>query len=732
MTISGRAKEYLVAFIAYAFLGLLFFKEIILQSQWFGEDFFTQNFPNRYYAAVELSNGSFPLWTPFVFSGMPFFADIQTAVLYPFNLALSLFSSNGLSYAVYEYQVVFHVILGACFMYLYLRDMSLDFASALLGGLLFAFNSFFIGHAHHDGMLHSGIWIPLVFYCCRRGFMLNPNWFLGCAMLLVVSLFGGHPQITIYIFYAFTAYFIYMACLMRKEISLIKSSCWYGVVVLLYFLLSAVQILPTVEFLQNTARNTLSYTDAIKDSLPLRGLSGFFMDGLLRDTYESWQQWEFGCYIGVGSLMLVMVGVARRSDTETIFFAGLALLALALMLGENTPIYKIFFYGMPGFSFFRVPARFDYLFLFSIAVLAAQGLFALTSLRGDDIGKSGLEKVFALMGGIFLLVVPTLAVLVTDFNRHKVHIAIYLVTAVFSLLALYMVSNVAGESKKLRYIIFMVLVVDLFFSRSMHNQMRMDENKMRDAIYQSPVAEVLKNAKAETRFLAKNKFAIYANLGLVYRRANLFGYNQFQLKLYRKLNLDSSRTVNLLGAEFIDYNDIKTVEEKWKPSLEPRLNFVVNADTMPRAFIVRRSRIDPAFDLQTGLDSGFDPLGLVYLDIESPDTSVEVLPQAGYSVARYENKGNEILIDLESAEKGFLVISEIFYPGWKAYVNNQEQQVLRADMALRAVRVEKGQSHIRLVFLPNSFVVGRFVSLTSLLGIIIFLGIKRYKRENTI
>lgn len=665
MRLSSKAKEHPVVWAFYIFLCLLFFRELVFQSQWFGEDFFTQHFPNRNYAAVELSKGFFPLWTPYVFSGMPFFADIQTAVLYPFNLVLSLFVyEGGLSYVVYEYQVVFHLPLGGYFMFLFLRDQDLDFKSALLGGSLFAFNAFFISHAHHAGMVHAGIWLPLVFYFCRRGFRLAPQWFLGCPVVLVVSLFAGHPQITIYIFYAFTAYFVFMAYSLKG--GLLESASRYGFVIMAFFLLGAVQLLPTFEFLQNTARNVLSYADAVKDSFPSQSLLSLFIEGLYDSSYESWQKWEFSCYVGVGAIFLAVFGVMRRLDSEPVFFMFLAVLSLVLMLGENTPVYRLFYHLMPGFKFFRVPARFGYLFAFSMSVLSACGFCRLTAMP-----------------------------LVT---KHKV----------------------------IPFALILVILADLFFARNLHNQMIMSKDKLDSVLYHSPVAQVLNTATRGSRFFVRNKFSSYANLGLVYRKSNIAGYNQFQLKNYRNLNLDSPRTASLLGAELVDYDNFESVDEKWKSAgLETRLNFIVNRNAMPRAFVVQRSSLDNGFDLQKALDAGFDPLSMVYLDKEFSSDPIEGYSR--YAVTRYADKGNAIEIDLESDEKGFLVISEVYYPGWRVYVNDVEKGVLRADMLLRAVRVEKGADRVLFVFQPRSFVIGATLSLISFLALSVIAGVSRFR-----
>src|ERR1700690_985538 len=72
-----------------------FFRDILLEKAFFWEDFIYQYYPFRNFAAVSLRGGALPLWNPYTFNGMPFQADIQTAVFYIPNLLLTFFVSGG-------------------------------------------------------------------------------------------------------------------------------------------------------------------------------------------------------------------------------------------------------------------------------------------------------------------------------------------------------------------------------------------------------------------------------------------------------------------------------------------------------------------------------------------------------------------------------------------------------------------------------------------------------------
>src|SRR5689334_2013208 len=96
-------------------LTVIFFRNILFKSAFFWEDFMYFYYPARNFAAVSMAGGELPLWNPFTLNGMPFQADIQTALFYVPNMLLTLFVSGGkLSFFWLELEIVGHyVIAGA-------------------------------------------------------------------------------------------------------------------------------------------------------------------------------------------------------------------------------------------------------------------------------------------------------------------------------------------------------------------------------------------------------------------------------------------------------------------------------------------------------------------------------------------------------------------------------------------------------------------------------------------
>ena len=74
---------------------------------------------------------------------------------------------------------------------------------------------------------------------------------------------------------------------------------------------------------------------------------------------------------------------------------------------------------------------------------------------------------------------------------------------------------------------------------------------------------------------------------------------------------------------------------------------------------------------------------------------------------------NSVAISTESPEDAFLVLSDTYYPGWKAYVDGKEVFVYRTNYAFRGVLVPQGTHEIVFRYQPLSFAIGLWMSIVS-------------------
>jgi hypothetical protein len=144
---------------------------------------------------------------------------------------------------------------------------------------------------------------------------------------------------------------------------------------------------------------------------------------------------------------------------------------------------------------------------------------------------------------------------------------------------------------------------------------------------------------------------------------------------------------------------------------------------MPRAVLVRDaivlSRLEEHLDYIKRPD--FDPQKQVLLLEAAAHNSTPSISEAGrvsteddiVTITQYYP--NRIELKSASGSNTYLVLSELFYPGWYAYVDGREVPILRANYLLRAIPLTAGQHDIVFVYAPVSFFVGAAISVFTLL-----------------
>jgi uncharacterized membrane protein YfhO len=131
---------------------------------------------------------------------------------------------------------------------------------------------------------------------------------------------------------------------------------------------------------------------------------------------------------------------------------------------------------------------------------------------------------------------------------------------------------------------------------------------------------------------------------------------------------------------------------------------------------------------------GFDPTSQVVL-LEQPDeTSAGALAEtqeagsesaaAAARVVIYEP--NRVVIETESQQPGWLVLSDTYYRGWEATVDGRSAAIYQANGCVRAVPLEMGQHEIVFRFRPRSFYTGALISgLSALFWVIAWVWLRR-------
>jgi hypothetical protein len=139
-----------------------------------------------------------------------------------------------------------------------------------------------------------------------------------------------------------------------------------------------------------------------------------------------------------------------------------------------------------------------------------------------------------------------------------------------------------------------------------------------------------------------------------------------------------------------------------------------NADAFPRAWIVHAARIGPRdWVLNELKTSPPDFRQVVLLESSPPEMS---RPAAGEveSAAITTYEANKIVLTATASSPGMLVLSEVYDPGWRAYVDGKRVDLYEANYAFRAVPLPAGEHTVELRYEPVSLRAGFFISTASL------------------
>jgi hypothetical protein len=154
-----------------------------------------------------------------------------------------------------------------------------------------------------------------------------------------------------------------------------------------------------------------------------------------------------------------------------------------------------------------------------------------------------------------------------------------------------------------------------------------------------------------------------------------------------------------------------------------------NLTAMPRAWVVGEAALssDVAAANAALQRSDFDPQQeVVLLAAEDPPPAEGANGEA--TIVHYGS--SEMTINVSASAAGYLVLSEVWYPGWRAKVNDQGTNVYRANGALRAVSIPAGESTVRLWFAPMTWRWGVGAFLVGVIATVILLAFRRWTTDD--
>ncbi|MBA2277026.1 MAG: YfhO family protein [Chloroflexia bacterium] len=161
---------------------------------------------------------------------------------------------------------------------------------------------------------------------------------------------------------------------------------------------------------------------------------------------------------------------------------------------------------------------------------------------------------------------------------------------------------------------------------------------------------------------------------------------------------------------------VKLIEELPTVYTDDKVRILANPEAMPRAWIVHLTRrVTREEALTTLADGTIDPMDRALLEIQGPrleqaqDPAMDRVEVTAYLP-------DEIRLTTLTDAPGLLVLSEVYDPGWRAYVDGEEVELYRTNYLFRGVAVPAGAHDVELRYDPSSLRTGLFISSIAAFG----------------
>jgi hypothetical protein len=706
-----------------------------------------------------LLSGGIPLWNPFNGLGAPFIANYQTAVFYPLNWLLFpcyiFWGVRGLAFG-FTFLVAVHLLIAAIGFSFLLRSMGRTPASQFMGSFCWVFGGYIISRVSFLSMVWAFAWVSwiLLFILKLRVSPQNKQVknYLWLTAFLCLQLLCGHAQTV-----AYTAGLSLLVLFIPFERGLkrnILKFARYAVSLLFAVCLAAVQLLPTLEYLLQSQRSSqVGYDYATNYSFwPLRIVSllfgNFWGNPGLNRFLAGGTFWEDQIYHGVFPFVLILllfIPFVRKGERKVfwekegktlLFYMVLALFAFFMSLGKNSFLYPFFYQYIPGIRLFQGPSRFLLIFTFSFCILLAFGFDYWQGKRFNP-RKAGL-----LMAASFAAIIASVCVYRWGSTFPiQIYTSIWFSCAlllIFSLLTILKTRLGEKHNFAINLAFVSLLMADLIFVNFPYGHFvesdfyETDSDNQAEAgldltVFLDPDTETFLKYNKLFRFdrfqaldETANQFPSYLPDGNLvnprYRMLNNFDpfvpqrYFDFMSWIDGLSHADQNLFLSLIGVNERADLDISLANglsyEKLQAS--PIVQWYTCMATAPADQILD----EILAELKSGLETR-----CLYVEEETLASSATITEMDAAPDIKYQLQQNgDIEISYTSNSDGWIVVRQMWYPGWKTVIDrSSEVKSIRADYLFIGVEVPHGSHTISISYDPLWYRVGVMVSAASLL-----------------
>lgn len=716
--------------------------------------------PFRWFGAGEWQRtGQIPLWNPYMFGGLPFVGAMHGDIFYPtawLRLVLPIDVAMNLGFAL-------HVVLAGFFAYLFFRTMKVSWTGAVVGGVAYQLSGIVASlvSPSHDGKLFVSAWMPLVLTALVLG--VRDKRLEGFGLLAfaagagIVSPHLQMMQYTLILAGLFTLYLCFWSP-ERPEPRWRWMSLGLALgAVALAFGVAMIQLWPFIAYLPYGARSVgaQGWEYATSWSMPPANIVDWLVSdftGVLSHYWGENFRKLHSEYVGAAVLALAAIGVVDKDRRRLVwFFAAAGLLFVLVSLGGHTPFYRLWYALVPGVKVNRAAGMAFFIPTFTFALFAALGVERIE--RGE--GKRMLIGLWVAAGLLLLLGASGgLAGLAESLaGQAKFSVALdnagslglsaaraALVIAAVGGLAL---AAIGGRVRQLGLALALAVLVggDLFI------------NVRRFWLYSPRASQIFAEDPVTQRLTATTKPYRVLDTG-VYPGAyimakgipTVLGHHGNELNAYDNLLGGKNVWQNAFGGagalrlwDLLAVRYVLLSREENIPGYHQALGpaqtvggpaVLLERDTLPdyARVIPAAAKLEDDRIVPTLLDPRLDPRRVVLLPDDAPIElpRLDSLPAPSASRARvtaWEPGKMTVRLDPAPSAPSYVVISENWYPDWRATVDGHSAQPLRGNYTFLTVPVSTGAREIRLEVSRDRYRQGALMTFASLAGILGWIGL---------
>ena len=740
-----------------------FFPCLVLQKSYFANDLLYGYGPIRSFLKQQLSSGHFPLWNQYLWGGQPFFAEPNTMMVYPLNYLTLLFSIPT-GYSVFFF---LHMFLAALGMHLWLKSLRLSENACRMAALTYALSGFFWWELIHLPILSAYAWFPWFLAALEKLHKepkpLNGFW-AGLAYALVFI--SGNFQIALGIFYTGLLYFaLRMAekhglkngftlpfqskTAFRKALMAGLFAFWGGLP-LLFHLIPAAEL----SHFSNRSPDQLNY-DKFAGTFSMRPWTiyeflfptmGVPSGGTIENSIQQITDGtnvdnnflaNYG-FLGIWIPLLIFYGFQRKEKKILWVLAGLSALSLMTAFGRYFPFHPFLCAVVPGFNMVRAPFRFIDTYVLCACALAAYGYQTLDSDKDDPKTSSRLGFIGLVYASVLLLVS-----LVRADETWREITALVLGAAGLSLWCW------TQSWKKMGRLLFQAaLLLPLLLT----GWSDFSRGELSNFNYQEkfPVTAQLGKKYPQARFYLDSsqpgyqlqsdgkifQMGIPENLPETLGFRSTSGYNPIFLKKTAELKqLPPAIYTQLMGVRGFLQGQDRGVQTGFTHQVLDTMHLYELVK--PGAFVTAPFLIqvipDETQRLAAMKSPGFQPGDQALLSEALPASIASQLPgqKAQVQTELEWDDSNREVFRVTLDKNSLVTFSEIMFPGWKAFLDEQPVRLFTSNHVFRTVFVPAGSHQVEFRFEPRWFKPIVAAAWLWLLSVVIYGAILLWRNKKT-